>query len=88
MTWRRSGVNERNGLEERPILPQLKDAMEDVLKLLEAKEPHCFADAFKNLQVRSNEQRFLSGTALGSFCLQDTVVRDTDAATGLGVLQH
>ena len=79
---RRSHVNERIEFEERLVLPRMKDALEDVLRLLEIKEGHeqvkfmslDFADAFKHLQVRPNEMRFLSGTALGLFCVPDSAV--------------
>ena len=79
---RRSSVNEHIELDERLVLPRMKDALEDVLRLLEVREPHeqvCFlsldfSDAFKHLHVRLNEQRFLSGTALGGYFVYKTVL--------------
>lgn len=79
---RRSMVNNHIELQERLVLPRLKDAMEDVLHLLETRLPGervrfmslDFSDAFKHLTVRDNERRFLSGRALGGFFMYRTVL--------------
>lgn len=79
---RRSGVNEHIEFEERLVLPRLKDALEDVLRLLEVKDPGeqvsfmslDFSDAFKHLHVRPNERRFLAGSALGGWFVYKTVL--------------
>ena len=71
---RRSGVNERVVTGERVVLPKATDVVADALDLMEATgEPECeyfgldFADAFKQLEVDPQEQRFLGGEALGGF---------------------
>ena len=69
---RRSGVNERVVTGERVVLPKATDVVADALDLMESTgEPECeffgldFADAFKQLEVDPQEQRFLGGEASG-----------------------
>ena len=79
---RRSLVNEQIACPERLILPRLRDVVSDILDLLECKEQHehvllvtlDFSDAFKHLQVRDSEKRFLAGQAKGGFFVYNTVL--------------
>lgn len=72
---RRSDVNSHIVFEERLVLPRLRDAVEDVLSLMESASPEeqillmsaDFADAFKQLPAMHREKRYLSGKALGGF---------------------
>ena len=72
---RRSLVNEGINLEERLVLPRLRDAASDVLDLLERRQPNeviallflNFSDAFKQIPVKHEEKRFLSGQAMGGY---------------------
>ena len=79
---RRSLVNEQIACPERLILPRLRDVVSDILDLLECKEQHehvllvtlDFSDAFKHLQVRDSEKRFLAGQAKGGFFVYNIVL--------------
>ena len=79
---RRSGINETIKVEERLVLPRLRDVIEDAMTLYEACSPDetvCllsldFKDAFKQLPVRDSEKRFLSGMAGGGFFVYQVVL--------------
>ena len=79
---RRSLVNAQIWCPERLVLPRLRDVVSDVLDLLESKKVGeqvmiatlDFSDAFKHLQVRRTEQRFLAGQAKEGFFVYKTVL--------------
>ena len=79
---RRSRVNEFISCEERLVLPRIRDAEEDILLALESKRPGekvevwslDFSDAFKQLPVRHQEKRFLSGITKGGYFVYHTVL--------------
>ena len=68
---RRSLVNQHILISERLVLPRMRDLVNDIAQLLELAEPGesvkvlslDFSNAFKQLAVRTNEKRFLSGRA-------------------------
>lgn len=79
---RRSGINNTIQFGERLVLPRLRDVVEDAMILFEALEPGekvmllslDFRDAFKQLPVRDNEKRFLSGMAAGGYFVYHVVL--------------
>eukprot|EP00438_Fugacium_kawagutii_P014285 Skav215770 [mRNA] locus=scaffold106:569116:574315:+ [translate_table: standard] len=79
---RRSRVNEHIRLNERLVLPRLKDVIEDVMMLMEAQTPGDeiefmsldFADAFKQLPVLHSEKKYLSGQAAGGHVVYHRVL--------------
>ena len=79
---RRSGINETIRFQERLVLPRLRDVVEDAMILYESKEKDevvrllslDFKDAFKQLPVRHNEKRYLSGMAAGGFFVYHVVL--------------
>ena len=72
---RRSQVNNGINLEERLVLPRMRDAASDALDLMEERQPGefiallslDFSDAFKQIPVKHEEKRFLSGQAMGGY---------------------
>ena len=79
---RRSDVNKHIRYQERLVLPRIQDALEDVMHGLEHRGPGQkvevwsldFSDAFKQLPVRHQEKRFLTGRSLGGFFVYHTVL--------------
>ncbi|CAE7359038.1 icd [Symbiodinium natans] len=80
---RRNGVNSKIQVQERLILPRLKDAIEDAVSLFESgllPEEEVlwltldFKDAFKQLPTKQSEQRYLAGQADGRYFYYKTVL--------------
>ena len=79
---RRSLVNQHILTSERIVLPRMSDLVEDVSILLEQLQPGeeikllslDFSNAFKQLAVRDNEKRFLSGTACNGWFYYNKVL--------------
>lgn len=79
---RRSGVNSTIKFSERLVLPRLRDLAEDVMVLMENRLPGervalmslDYKDAFKQMPVRRNEKRCLSGQAMGGYFIYHAVL--------------
>ena len=72
---RRSWVNDGINLEERLVVPRMRDAAGDALDLMEKKQDGeivallslDFSHAFKQIPVKHEEKRFLAGQAMGGY---------------------
>ena len=79
---RRNGTNSKVQLEERLVLPRLKDIVEGVMKLMAGKANDegidfltlDFRDAFKQLHVVESERPFLAEAAMHGFFVYNTVL--------------
>ena len=79
---RRNGNNSKVQLEERLVLPKLKDIVEGVMDLMANKSNEesiefltlDFRDAFKQLHVMKSERQFLTGSAMNGFFVYNTVL--------------
>ena len=88
---RRSGVNSKEVLPERVVLPRLQDARYSILELIEKVEGNDweimgldFSDAFKQIKVAPEERKYLTGKALDGFYKYLTIMFGVKSAPWSG----